>query len=128
MSHYGPYVNLRVATGQARDLNRTVTDTIGLPTEIYSSPYSSGTGIRKIALSTGVVTTIPGSSQPGYEDFPRGIWGNGPNLYVSDPENIIRKLTPDAAAPPTLSIVSPVRQGLWVQTDFAAIVIRCWND
>ena len=57
--------------------------------------------IRKIVISTGVVTTLAGSVQ-GYTDdtgtsasfyYPRGITTDGTNLYVADTNNHrIRKI------------------------------------
>lgn len=71
--------------------------------------------IRKIAIATGVVTTLAGSRR-GSEDgidsaaafnSPR-IWGDGSNLYIADRDNhSIRKMTPVSLLPPAISSISP---------------------
>jgi len=57
--------------------------------------------IRKIVISTGVVTTLAGSSAGAIDAtgtsaqfyFPRGITTDGTNLYVADTDNHrIRKI------------------------------------
>ena len=57
--------------------------------------------IRKIVISTGVVTTLAGSSQGSTDstgtsasfNYPQGITTDGTNLYVSDTNNhMIRKI------------------------------------
>ena len=69
-------------------------------TNLYVGDYSNHR-IRKIVISTGVVTTFAGRVQ-GYTDdtgtsasfyYPRGITTDGTNLYVSDTYNHrIRKI------------------------------------
>jgi len=68
--------------------------------------------IRKIVISTGVVTTLAGSSS-GYTDatgtsarfyYPRGITTDGTNLYVEDTNNHrIRKIVIDNGTVTTLA-------------------------
>ncbi len=58
--------------------------------------------IRKIVISTGVVTTLTGTGSPGYSNGtgtsasfknPAGITTDGTNLYVADESNhLIRKI------------------------------------
>ena len=70
-------------------------------TNLYvADSYNSS--IRKIVISTGVVTTIAGSPNTGYADgtgsaakfyYPYGITTDGTNLYVTDTSNsTIRKI------------------------------------
>jgi hypothetical protein len=71
--------------------------------------------VRKVALDSGVVTTIAGGhsgSEDGIDSnvgfgVLTGIWGDGTALYVSDATyNVIRKLVPTTLAAPTLSSIA----------------------
>jgi hypothetical protein len=67
--------------------------------------------VRKIALNTGLVSTIAGGhagSEDGIDSnigigSATGIWGDGAELFISDgANNSIRKLTPTTLSAPTL--------------------------
>ena len=69
--------------------------------------------IRKIVISTGVVTTLAGSTSSGSTNatgtsarfyYPRGITTDGTNLYVADTNNhMIRKIVISTGAVTTLA-------------------------
>lgn len=79
---------------------------------LYVADYSNHL-IRKIVLSTGDVTTLAGSGEPGKADgvgvaasfnYPRGIVSDGSNLYVADYDNhSIRKIEITTGAVSTLA-------------------------
>ena len=70
-------------------------------TNLYVADYGNHL-IRKIVISTGVVTTLAGTGSRGSADgtgtsasfkYPRGITTDGTNLYVADNSNhLIRKI------------------------------------
>ena len=80
-------------------------------TNLYVADYNNHR-IRKIVISTGVVTTLAGSS-PGFADdngtsasfnYPRGITTDGTNLYVADSSNHrIRKIVISTGVVTTLA-------------------------
>jgi sugar lactone lactonase YvrE len=74
--------------------------------------------IRKIAIATGVVTTLAGSAGSNGSDdgsgsaarffYPYGLTTDGKNLYVADSLNsTIRKIGPDTAAPTVTAVTAP---------------------
>ena len=75
-------------------------------TNLFVADYGNYT-IRKIVISTGVVTTIAGSTTSGSTDatgtsarfyYPQGITTDGTNLFVADSYNhTIRKIAPSTS-------------------------------
>ena len=61
-------------------------------TNLYVTEYDNN-AIRKIVISTGVVTTLAGSAGNSGSTDPRGITSDGTNLYIADSGNqTIRKI------------------------------------
>jgi len=102
-------VTTLAGTGSAGSANGTGTSaSFNVPrgitsdgTNLYVADYSNNL-IRKIVISTGVVTTLAGSGSAGYANgtgtsaifnLPRGITTDGTNLYVTEYGNhLIRKI------------------------------------
>ena len=107
----GSSVGLTDATGTSAKFSspRGITTTDG--TNLYVADYGNHR-IRKIVISTGVVTTLAGSSE-GYTDAtgtsasfnrPQGITTDGTNLYVADSGNDrIRKIVISTGVVTTLA-------------------------
>jgi len=99
------------ATGTSASFNNPVNITTD-GTNLYVSDYSNHR-IRKIVISTGVVTTLAGQSDNGSTDatgtsasfyYPRGITTDGTNLYVADYSNHrIRKIVISTGVVTTLA-------------------------
>ncbi|SVE33009.1 uncharacterized protein METZ01_LOCUS485863, partial [marine metagenome] len=99
------------ATGTAARFNRPLGITTDGTNLYVADSYNHK--IRKIVISTGVVTTLAGSTSHGSTNatgtsakfyFPRGITTDGTNLYVADSSNNrIRKIVLSTGVVTTLA-------------------------